>query len=59
MVFDLAKIDRLEKFLEADDVRALGCSLAHTPDGGGGVGFDIERAGILDESDFDSGIWHA
>ena len=59
VVFDLAKIDRLEKLLEADDVRALGGSLAHTPNGGSSVGFDIERAGILDESDFDSGIWHA
>jgi hypothetical protein len=58
VIFDLAEIDRLEKLLQADDVRTLGCGLAHTSDGGGGVGFDIERAGILDESDFDSGIWH-
>ena len=59
VVFDLAEVDRLEKLLKADDVRALGSSLAHAPTGSGDVGFDIERAGVLDESDFDSGIWHA
>ena len=59
VVFDLTEVDRLKKLLEADDVRTLRGSLAHAPDGGSDVDFDIERAGVLDESDFDSGIWHA
>ena len=51
VILDLAEVHRHEKLLKTDDIRPLRCGFLDPPQSGGKIGFHVDGASVLNDTD--------